>query len=56
MMYDLTKDPFSGDRELSWDESGSESPQIYDALEIYMYETYWAEEIPILPILFLIAS
>ncbi len=37
-------DAFPNDWELSWHESGCESPAIFDALEIYLQETYWDEE------------
>ncbi|MBI9095904.1 MAG: helix-turn-helix transcriptional regulator [Sphaerochaeta sp.] len=38
---DDAADPFPNDWEISWHESGYESPEIFDALEIYMQETYW---------------
>jgi len=41
---DDAADPFPNDWEVTWHESGYESPEIYDALEIYMHETYWKED------------
>lgn len=41
---DDDSDAFPNDWELSWHESGSESPEILDLLEIYMEETDWEEE------------
>ncbi len=40
---DDAADAFPGDWEISWHESGYESPEVYDALEIYMEETYWEQ-------------
>ncbi len=41
---DDASDAFPNDWEVSWLEFGHESPEIFDALEIYMQETYWGDE------------
>ncbi|NBK21428.1 MAG: XRE family transcriptional regulator [Spirochaetia bacterium] len=38
---DDAADAFPNDWEVSWLEFGYESPEIFDALEIYLHETYW---------------
>lgn len=38
---DDAADPFPNDWEVAWHESGYESPELFEALDIYLQETFW---------------
>jgi len=52
MMYEPPDKPFPGDSELYCPRTGFELTGIYDAFEISLFKTFWAEELLILPISF----